>query len=124
MLTQEASGNGLPHVSHWLDPTDECVTDITSGSEYGNFQVFILPYSNFLFLDATSTSIRGSVRPSVRPSVGGSVTPSHFRRYRHAWEHRVASIGSCSFYKISSVILFPFHRSTKRPMDITYGVNL
>ena len=35
-----------------------------------------------------------SVRPSVGRSVGRSVTPSHFRRFRRASEHRVASIGS------------------------------
>ena len=48
-----------------------------------------------------SISIRGSVRPSVhravRPSVRRSVIPSHFRRFRRASEHRVASIGSCYF---------------------------
>ena len=30
-----------------------------------------------------------------RPSVGRSVTPSHFRLFPRALEHRVASIGSC-----------------------------
>ena len=36
-----------------------------------------------------------SVRRSVGRLVGRSVTPSHFRRFRRASEHRVASIGSC-----------------------------
>ena len=47
-------------------------------------------YKNSLF----SQSLDKRVSPSVRPSV----TPTHFRRFRHASEHRVASIGSCFHY--------------------------
>ena len=35
----------------------------------------------------------------VRPFIRRSVTPSLFRRFRHALEHHVASIGSCSAIK-------------------------
>ena len=46
-------------------------------------------YKNSLF----SQSLDKRVSPSVRPSV----TPTHFRRFRHASEHHVAGIGSCFF---------------------------
>ena len=38
------------------------------------------------------------VCPFVRPSV----TPLHFRRYRRAYKHRVASIGSCYYLGVFS----------------------
>ena len=58
------------------------------------------------------------VCPSVRPSVRRSVTPSHFRRFWHASEHRVASIGSCSLW-ISGVERIKRRKKTAtRPVDL------
>ena len=47
-----------------------------------------------------------SVRRCVGWSIGWSVTPSHYRRFWRALEHRVASIGSCWQYRSTAWPVF------------------
>ena len=68
---------------------------IPGGSQKENDQKKTWSDNNVFRCDLASLYEGVSVRPSVRPSVGRSVTPSDFRRFRRASEHRVASIGSC-----------------------------
>ena len=75
----------------------------TSSLSFSLLLFNICLHSLYSFLGATKhlyesvcLSVRPSIRPSVSWSVGRPVTPSHFRRFRRALKHRVASIGSCS----------------------------
>ena len=67
------------------------ITLLETQGRFGNGQVKEIKSNGFL---GAIKHLYKRVCLSVRPSVGRSVTPSHFRRFWRASEHRVASIGS------------------------------
>ena len=60
------------------------------GAPRGQYWLLFPVISETLFLGAAKHLYK-----RVCPSVRRSVTPSHFRQFRRASGHRVASIGSC-----------------------------